>query len=894
MTLSYEFDSSLPDTAKEILDLYRRCVFVEMYYLKNEGAREYKVTNGVRVGQVRGGYGYVFELEAEIYLAEDSPVKVSVDRVNKKDGTIVTCEDFHVYIVLERDIGEIVPQAYLSADPWKLLEALNERLATMSRSNGIALRLMLDGRRLKTDKPITLVDKGQEAAMEHVLDNPITVIWGPPGTGKTHTMSQIAIRLMLSGKSVLVVSHSNISVDGVVLKISELMEERGLEGRLEHGDVMRFGHTRDDRLRDNSQVVARNHALSDNAELKVRSIVLRDKLRKLQRSGQGTTAEAMTVRQEIARVSKSLQTEEERYAGRAKILATTVSRLYSNKIFEDKQYDVVMFDEASMAYVPQVICAAMFARQKMVVVGDFRQLAPIAQSDKAKKILSTDIFSYLGICDERQNAHYHPWLVMLDEQRRMHPDISAFSSQAFYSGLLKDHESMQHARDAVVASAPCPGKAVTLVDTRSLYCPTARNEDNSRFNILNAIISFGMALSAEKYGTKSVGVIAPYAAQVRLIRALIKDYNEHGGKTGIACSTVHQFQGSERDVVVFDTVESPPGKRPGVLTSSTENGSADRLVNVAITRARGKLITIANKDLWDMKSVRKSNPFLRLVTYELGHSNTLRARDLSLIAELYGLDFGPLIDLYTTGDANKVFLEDLASAKKMIVVSIPDNLLIPYDGWFIEALQAARDRGVQVLVKALNWSELPEALRKMSWQSGDVVFPLTVIDKRICWYEMPLTRGKILLDDSKSVVVAEHVPFRIAGHNTISLLMSFVDMETRKTEGLRTALQPRTTEHVEGAKGDDPDGFALFVRQKKRCTKCKAPMRLTKGRSGKFFFACTRCKETELIEPRFVDWYLSTADIKCPKCGLDLTAGVNRFGIHTKCGRNHYVNLDAI
>lgn len=895
MELSYDFDPSLPDMAKAILDLYRRYVFVEMYYLKNEGAREYKVTNGVRVGRVRGGYGYVFELEAEIYLAEDSPVKVSVDRLNKREGTVVTCEDFQVYVVLDGDLGEKVPQAYLSADPWKLLEALNKRLATMTKNNRVALKLMLNGPRLKTDKPVALVEKGQDAAMNHVMESPITVIWGPPGTGKTHTMSEIAIRLMLGGKSVLVVSHSNISVDGVVLKISELMKARGLGNRLEHGDVMRFGHTRDERLRDNAEVVARNHALADNAELSAKSTALREKLRKLQRSGKGATAEAMDVRQEIAGVGKSLQSEEERYINRAKIVATTVSRVYSNKLFEDKQYDVVMFDEASMAYVPQVICAAMFARQKAVIVGDFRQLAPIAQSDKAKKELSADIFSYLGICDGQQKAHYHPWLVMLDEQRRMHPDISAFSSQAFYSGLLKDHADMMHARDKVVASEPCPGKAVTLVDMRGLNCLAARNDDNSRFNILNAVISFGFALAAEGYGTNSVGVIAPYAAQVRLIRALMKDYNERGGKTNIACSTVHQFQGSERDVVVLDTVESLPSKRPGILTSSVENGSASRLVNVAVTRAKGKLITIANKDLWEMKSVRSSNPFLHLVTYELGYANTLKVRDSSLIAELYSLDYGPLIDLYTVGKANSKFLDDLASAKQQILVSIPDNLLVPYDERFVKALQDARKRGVQVLVKARDMSGLPEELKRMGWQSEDAIFPLTVIDREICWYEMPLTRGKMLLDDSKSVVVAEHVPYRITGHNTVLLLISFASLETRKVDGLVKPLRPRATGREESAKNDGPDGFDLYARQKKRCPKCKAPMRLVRAKkSGKFFLSCTKCRETELVDEGLVNQYLLLSGVRCPKCGATLTAGVNKYGIHTKCGRGHYINLDAI
>ena len=133
---------------------------------------------------------------------------------------------------------------------------------------------------------------------------------------------------------------------------------------------------------------------------------------------------------------------------------------------------------------------------------------------------------------------------------------------------------------------------MTLVDLRGTYCASASNADHSRFNILGAVTSFGLALSAVGDGSGSVGVIAPYIAQVRLVRAMMQDYQERRRKdmpdlSEVACSTVHQFQGSERDVVVLDTVESYPAKRPGVLTYKNANGSVDRLVNVAVTRARG-------------------------------------------------------------------------------------------------------------------------------------------------------------------------------------------------------------------------------------------------------------------------------------------------------------------
>lgn len=82
------------------------------------------------------------------------------------------------------------------------------------------------------------------------------------------------------------------------------------------------------------------------------------------------------------------------------MIATTVSKLVVDHMFENVKYDLVMFDEVSMAYVTQLICAAMYSQDKFVCVGDFNQLAPIAQSEAAN-FLKRDIFSYFGIIDDK-------------------------------------------------------------------------------------------------------------------------------------------------------------------------------------------------------------------------------------------------------------------------------------------------------------------------------------------------------------------------------------------------------------------------------------------------------------------------------------------------------------
>ena len=249
-----------------------------------------------------------------------------------------------------------------------------------------------------------------------------------------------------------------------------------------------------------------------------------------------------------------------------------------------------------MAYVPQIIAAAALAKEKFLCVGDFRQLAPISQCPDAQ-VLQVDIFSYLQIVDKRGNMYWHPWLVMLNEQRRMNPAISEFPNKFVYNKLLKDNPIVLHKGDSVIKSAPLPGDALNLVDLAGTYCAADKNTDGSRFNILSAIVSFCTAVNADKNHIDTIGIIAPYAAQVRLIRAMLKDYYLNG-TTNVSCATVHQFQGSEADMLIFDAVESYPKRAVGYLMGKDSN-QVVRLINVAITRGKGKIITVANANFWN-------------------------------------------------------------------------------------------------------------------------------------------------------------------------------------------------------------------------------------------------------------------------------------------------------
>ena len=889
----FEFDPTLPPLVLADMDRFRRAVFTEMYYLRDQGGHEVHITNGALVGRHAAGFAYAFDLESELFLADDAPVKLSVGG-KAVDGVVLACEEFQVTLLLQQNMGESISSAVLSANPWQLLDALNKRLALINPHNHpLAVQLMSEGPRLATDEPIKKVASGQLEAQRRAKEDPITVIWGPPGTGKTHTMAQIAIDAMLRGQRVLAVSHSNVSVDGIILKIADLMRENGMEKYLWRGHVMRFGHVRDERLAKSEDTVTYNYALSADPARLDELHQLQKKRAELAEKGQGKTSEALDVQDRIRKIRKSVAADEVRCVKNARILGTTVSKLYANRIFDDMKFDVVMFDEVSMAYVPQIVCAAMYATQRLVLVGDFRQLAPIAQS-KARESLCRDVFAYLRITDSKQQAHYHPWLVMLNVQRRMHPQIAAFPREQFYDGLLLDHANVIHGRDDIVALAPFPRHAVTLVDLRGAYCASASNSDHSRFNILSAVVSFGIAVEAVHAGATSVGVIAPYAAQARLVRALLRDRSEAlkektEERKRIACSTVHQFQGSERDVIVLDVVESYP-QNPGVLTSKNENGSVDRLVNVAVTRARGKLVTVANASYWE-DHVGLDNAIRALTKHHRISDQVVNVRRGGVAQLLSGFDLGPSVAMFDEDAAFGAFLKDLASTSHRVVISIPDgHLEQPAGKKIAAALREARTRGVEVLVKCFNARELPEDWKTYAWQSEDAVFPLAVMDGTVCWYDMPPSRDKPPVKNGLGPATTLHVPIRITGRHTVDLIWSLTGLDVRVTGEGKQALRPRMGTTAEDEEGAQAYGLARHILEHVKCRDCGAPMRLYRGyKTGKYSLVCTVCKGRDYLGVNEVNHYLSVSQERCPKCGGGLYARVDRRGVYIQCdGDEHH------
>lgn len=533
------------------------------------------------------------------------------------------------------------------------------------------------------------------------------------------------------------------------------------------------------------------------------------------------------IEKKIKHVRNDIRKEEKQYAERAQLIGTTISCATVYPIFDSKQFDLVMFDEVSMAYVPQVIAAAALSKGKFLCVGDFRQLAPISQCPDSQ-LLKKDIFSYLKIIDGTGHMYWHPWLVMLNEQRRMHPDIAGFSNKYIYKRLLQNHKSVEDSRNAIVQAFPLPGDAMNLIDIAGTYCAADKNTDGSRFNILSAIIAFSTAVCASQQTVENVGIITPYAAQTRLIRAMLKDYTTRK-ESRISCATVHQFQGSESDIIIFDAVESYPKSAVGYLMGKDPDNIA-RLINVAVTRAKGKLITVANDKFWDNLYTGTNHIFYKLLNYIKDGHNVVSNHSKTFLPYLENNSPGQTIQLYTNEDAAIFMLEnDLEKAKGRVVISLPSGKLRDTNDKIIGAIDKVHARGIDILMKSNKCAELPDTWKKYCVGTENATFPLIVIDNETAWYGIPTADWNFKVDKSSSLLTVVHVMARMKGKNTIEMVKALTELESVRTGANIRILGNKENINSQRRKdslADETDsaGLAAFVEEKEFCPECKNHM----------------------------------------------------------------------
>ena len=453
---------------------------------------------------------------------------------------------------------------------------MHEALQAAIRSDSekfLILREVLIGAlrpRFRTLPPVALpwLNAEQNAAVRQVVAaQDVAIVHGPPGTGKTTTLVEAIIETLQRETQVLVCAPSNAAVDW----ISEQLSKRSVP-------VLRIGNPlkmSDEMLECSYERRYADHP--DYAELWSIRRALRD----------GVQGRSSHERQQHMRRLRKRQMELEIKINadlfeQARVVSCTlIGSAY--RLLEHRHFSTLFIDEAAQALEP-ACWAAILKADRVVLGGDPQQLPPTVKSREAAR-------RGLGVTLMQHVVRTKPSCVtLLTTQYRMHRDIMEFPSRWFYYGALC---AAPEVADRVVSLMDTP---LTWVDTAQAGFGEHESRSRSRLNaeearlVVHVLRDYVDMIGLERLVGDGVdfGIITPYRAQVRLIRRLLRMQRFYRRLRGqVAVHTVDGFQGQERDVIIISMVRDNEEGQIGFLGDL-------RRMNVALTRARMKLIIIGN------------------------------------------------------------------------------------------------------------------------------------------------------------------------------------------------------------------------------------------------------------------------------------------------------------
>ncbi|KAF6158609.1 hypothetical protein GIB67_040123 [Kingdonia uniflora] len=447
------------------------------------------------------------------------------------------------------------------------------------------------------------LDRSQKDAISKALSSKnVFLLHGPPGTGKTTTVVEIILQEVKRGSKILVCAASNIAVDNIV--------ERLVPHRVK---LVRLGHP----ARLLPQVL---ESALDAQVLRGDNSGLANDIRKEMKALNGKLMKTKdkNAKRDIKKELRILSKEERKRQQLAitdviknsDVILTTLTGAVSYKL-ESTSFDLVIIDEAAQAL--EVACwMALLKGSRCILAGDHLQLPPTIQSVEAeRKGLGRTLFERLA------GLYGDDVMAMLTVQYRMHELIMNWSSKELYDNKVTAHPSVAahmvyDLEDVKRSSSTEP--TLLLIDTTGCDMEEKKDEEDSTMNEGEAEVAIAHAKRLIQSGVRSsdIGIIAPYAAQVVLLKTI---RSKEDKLKEVEISTVDGFQGREKEAIIISMVRSNSKKEVGFLSDR-------RRMNVAVTRARRQCCIIC-----DTETVSSDGFLKRLVEYFEEHAEYLSASE---------------------------------------------------------------------------------------------------------------------------------------------------------------------------------------------------------------------------------------------------------------------------
>lgn len=525
------------------------------------------------------------------------------------DRMVVTVPDSAPLLELQQSTDPIGVQLSFDETSYKLMFEALDRVMKAKNNRLAYLRDLFyshqkAGRFSFEPMKFPWLNPTQERAVNEVLwAKDVAIVHGPPGTGKTTTLVEAINETLMRESQVLVCAQSNMAVDW----ISEKLVDRGI-------NVLRIGNP----TRVNDKMLGftyerRFESHADYPQLWAIRKAIRE-LRKNRKKGSENYHQKMDrLKSRAAEIELRINAE---LFGEARVIACTLVGS-AHHLLEGMKFGTLFIDEAAQAL--EAACWIPMKRaSRVILAGDHCQLPPTVKSIAALR-------AGLGKTLMERIAENKPEVVtLLKIQYRMNDEIMRFSSDWFYGGKVESAPQIKY-RSVLDYDHP-----ITWIDTSneenqitiegedapedsaSTSSSVSAANQNSDLNFKEQFVgeSFGRINKAEaeltlltlaEYFTKigkqrvleeriDVGIISPYRAQVQYLKKLIKKYEFFKPyRRLISVNTVDGFQGQERDVILISLVRSNDEGQIGFLKDL-------RRMNVAMTRARMKLIILGNKN----------------------------------------------------------------------------------------------------------------------------------------------------------------------------------------------------------------------------------------------------------------------------------------------------------